>query len=135
MDRDLLHGPAAAEGESHAVAHPARASTSPAEGVSGCTLCSAARSGVLSSQVSYRARASCHVTTNPTGNNSARISYLQPAQGPGPTTTVEARDPGHVAAAVLWCLIGSDGHGAARVEDGEADIIVTALIRFDHQRQ
>ncbi len=111
-------------------------------GVSGCTICSAFHFCVLTSQVSFRARTSCHVTTNPTGNNSARISYLKPALGPGPTTTVETRDPRHVAAAVPWCLIGSDGHGAARVEDKEAvprnvpaDIIVTALIRFDHQRQ
>jgi hypothetical protein len=110
--------------------------------VSGCTICSASHFGVLSSQVSFRTRTSWNVTTNPTGNNSARIPYLQPALGPGPTTTVETRDRCHVVAAVPWCLIGSDGHGAARVEDKEAvaryvpaDIIVTALIRFDHQRQ
>ena len=30
---------------------------------------------------------------------------------------VYAHDPRHVAAAVPWYLYGSDGHGAARVED------------------
>ncbi len=29
----------------------------------------------------------------------------------------DSSDPGHVAAAVPWYLYGSDGHGAARVED------------------
>ncbi len=29
----------------------------------------------------------------------------------------DSSDPRHVAAAVPWCLYGSDGHGAARVED------------------
>ncbi len=46
-----------------------------------------------------------------------------------------------MAAAVPWCLIGSDGHGAARLKDKEeadpemflADIIVTNLFRFDCQ--
>ncbi len=59
--------------------------------------------------------------------------------GPGwPSTSVYAHDPCRVAAAVPWCLIGSDGHGAARLEDTEADpgnvpadIIVTDLYRFD----
>ena len=32
-------------------------------------------------------------------------------------TSVYAHDPRHVAAAVPWYLYGSDGHGAARVED------------------
>jgi hypothetical protein len=42
--------------------------------------------------------------------------------GPGgQSTSVYAHDPCHVAAAVPWCLIGSDGHGAARLEDKEAD--------------
>ena len=36
---------------------------------------------------------------------------------PGLTTSVYAHDPRHVAAAVPWYLYGSDGHGAARVED------------------
>jgi hypothetical protein len=53
VDRTSLQGPAAAEGESHAVAFSTRASTSPAEGVSGSQFCSAFQTGVLSSQVSY----------------------------------------------------------------------------------
>jgi hypothetical protein len=77
--------------------------------------------GALPGQVSFRARTTCHVTTKLTGNNSARISYLQSALGLGPSTTVEACDPCHVGAAIPWRLIGSDGHGAARVKDGEAD--------------
>jgi hypothetical protein len=58
--------------------------------LSGTKFRSAFRPGVLSSQVSYRARTSCH-------------------------------GPCHVAAAVPWCLTGSDGHGAARVKDEDAD--------------
>ncbi len=54
-------------------------------GVSGSPFCSAFRPGVLSRQVSNRARASCH---QPDRDNLARADYLHPALGPGPTTTV-----------------------------------------------
>ncbi len=39
----------------------------------------------------------------------------------GPSTAVYAHDPCHVAADMQWRLIGSYGHGAARLEDMEAD--------------
>jgi hypothetical protein len=57
--------------------------------------------------------------------NRARGGPRLPA---GPTIRVTGRrlestavtTPCHVTAAVPWCLVGSDGHGAARVEDKEA---------------
>jgi hypothetical protein len=63
VDCDLLHDPtrAAAERQSHAFAYPTRASTSPAEGASGCTIRTALLPGLLSSQVSYRVTILCHV--------------------------------------------------------------------------
>jgi hypothetical protein len=48
----------------------------------------------------------------------ARLGGMGPG---GPQTSVYAHDPCHVAAAVPLCLIGFDGHGAARLEDMEAD--------------
>ncbi len=61
----------------------------------------------------------------------ARLGRKQPG---GPSASVYAHDPCHVAATVPWCLIGSYGHSApaARLEDMEAeDTIVTDLFHFD----
>jgi hypothetical protein len=49
--------------------------------------------------------------------SSARFRRMGPG---GPSTSVYDYGPCHVAAAVPWCLIGSHGHGAARLEDEEA---------------
>ncbi len=50
---------------------------------------------------------------------STRFGRMGPG---GQSTSVYAQDPCHVITAVPWCLIGSNGHGAARgMEDKEAD--------------
>jgi hypothetical protein len=65
----------------------------------------------------------------------ARLRRMGPG---GQSTSVYAHTPCHVAASVQWCRIGFEGHGAARLEDKEADpenvlsdTIVTDLFRFD----
>jgi hypothetical protein len=48
----------------------------------------------------------------------AQFGWMGPG---GQSTSVYAHYPCHVASAVPWCLIGSDGHGAARLEEKEDD--------------
>jgi hypothetical protein len=76
------------------------------------------------------------------GQVTARLGWMGSWDREGRRLGAYAHGPCHVAAAVPWYLAGSDGHGAARVEDEEADrgnvpsdVMVTALLRFDVQLQ